>query len=189
MVRRVLGVDLPSVPPDPVPVAPRRPALPGAPPPQPSASPTRVEPERSLSPPPQGSVQVRAGGLRLNVPVVVVTGLLSAAAGAFGGQRAGTAAEVAETREAILREVRQALQDDRETRRQDLRDALAPVNARIDGLETRERHNIPLLAAVANRLGSNLRYQDGTRPEVEFHPQPLSPRAAPVQPKDTLVLP
>lgn len=153
-------------------------------------APLKVEPEppRSMSPPP-GTVVLAGKGWKVNVPAIVVTGLLSAAVGAFGGQRAGTASEVSAVKADILSEVRAALREDRDTRRADLRDALEPLKSSIAGLEQRERHNIPLLAAVANKLGSNLKWEDGTKPQADFHAAPLTPRSPPVQPKDTLLTP
>lgn len=59
----------------------------------------------------------------------------------------------------------------------------------VAAAKTRERHNTELVAAMLNKLGSNVRFQDGSLPSVEFHAAPLSPRAAPVQPKETLMLP
>lgn len=186
MVRRVLGADVPSLPPRRQPAydehvgpgyLPRR----GAP-----AEP--LMPAGTVSSTPPGHAKLRGpGGWQLSGPwQAIAVGVLVAAVLWFLRSQV----------EALRGELR-AHQELEAKRFEIIERALSGnpltgdlgVAARIGALESRERHNTELLAGVANRLGANLRYEDGTKPDVQFHAAPLGVRGAPVQPKDVLQQP
>ena len=177
--KRVLGVDVPPIPADPVPPPRARTGtLTGFPP----APPSTPVPPRSFSPP--GNVKFSGpGGVSFSGPGGIFL-MAFLVASVLAGVVYFVRGEIAKLEAKLdAKELRDAARYEA-TQRQ-----FSELKLESQGSRERDRHNTELMAAVLNKLGSNLRFHDGTKPQAEFHPAPLSPRGAPVQPRDTLLTP
>lgn len=127
---------------------------------------------------PSGDLKVAGKGWSLNVPAVVVTGLL-----ALAGGKAWGAAEIKEDIHELTKTTREWRDEDR-----------AAIRQQADNLAKEHqftKKDIPIIVAVVRRQSPNAKlvWANGWEPDVDFYPAPLSGTAPVLQPTEALIKP